>query len=70
MDKQVKKEMIENCYNCKNCFKSKRASYFCKFKLCNMGVRPYFPKKIPKDAKYNYGIRVCRFEPIEKKEGE
>lgn len=59
--------MIENCYNCKNCFKNKRAIYVCKFKKCNMGKRPYFPKRIPYDAKYNYGVRVCSFEPIDKK---
>lgn len=58
--------MIENCYNCKNCIQMRNKNYKCLFKACNMGKIPYYPKEIPKDAKYNIGIEVCRFELKEK----
>jgi len=54
--------MIENCFNCKNCIQKKNKNYSCLFKACNMGKQPYYFEEIPKDAKYNYGIEVCRFD--------
>lgn len=57
----------ENCFNCKNCIRNKRTKrYRCEFKKCSMGYAPFFPKYIPKSAIYNYGIRVCKFEPRKK----
>lgn len=26
-----------------------------------MGLRPYYEKNIPNDAKYNFGIEVCKW---------
>lgn len=55
--------MIENCFRCKNCIQNKKKNYSCKFKHVNMGKKPYYPVKIPEDAKWFYGFEVCRFEP-------
>jgi hypothetical protein len=55
--------VLENCFHCKNLTINKRKNYRCEFKKCNMGKKPYFPVKIPEDAKYWYGFEVCRFEP-------
>ena len=57
---------VENCYNCDKLFINKRKQFYCLFKSCLMGDKPYYPEKIPEDAKYNHGIKVCDFKFINK----
>jgi len=58
-----KTKMIENCFKCKNCVQKRNKNYTCEFKHVNMGKEPYYPVKIPENAKWFYGSEVCKFEP-------
>lgn len=55
--------MPENCFHCKNLTQKRNKNYSCEFKHCNMGKKPFYPVKIPENAKMFYGFEVCRFEP-------
>lgn len=52
-----------NCYNCKHCIQKRNKNYSCLFKKCQMGKEPYYPKEIPSDAFYYYGMKVCDYTP-------
>ena len=60
--KKFKTPGEENCFNCKNLTQNKRKNYSCLFKKCQMGIKPFYPEKIPEDCKFQYGFEVCKFE--------
>lgn len=55
--------VLENCFHCKNLTINKRKNCICEFKHVNMGKKPYYPVKIPENAKWFYGFEICKFEP-------
>jgi len=55
---------LENCYRCQNLTINMKKNCICEWKHVNMGEIPYFPTRIPIDAKWDrFGNEVCRFEP-------
>jgi len=50
----------ENCLQCHFC-QEKKGDYYCLFKHCLMGKKPYYSNIIPKSAKIVQGLRMCQF---------
>lgn len=54
---------MPNCYGCKH-YLYIRKRHKCLYKRCNMGKdEPYYPKEIPPNAYYNFGMKVCDYTP-------
>jgi hypothetical protein len=62
------KSIPQNCHTCGNCFKQGK-NYICSYKNCSMGVKVFYPDRIPEDAKISNNKVVCLWKekPKQKK---